>query len=102
MDDTNIRSWASRLKSYIPTFGKREKMANEDKFVVTDTIVDRYANKRVLQKTLLAFKFPKGAIKMRATAGNGFELQLPRKLTAEEVEEIRAAFKKASEENSED
>lgn len=65
MDDTNIRSWASRLKSYIPTFGKRDKMAETEEFVATDTIIDRYADKKVLQKTLLGFKFPKDTIKVK-------------------------------------
>ncbi|KAK1508844.1 hypothetical protein CABS01_08074 [Colletotrichum abscissum] len=102
MDDTNIRSWASRLKSYIPTFGKRDKMANTEEFIATDTIIDRYADVKVLQKTLLRFKFPKETIKVKATKADCLKVQLPRKLTPEEIENVHAALKKAKEVDSEE
>ncbi|KXH43893.1 hypothetical protein CSAL01_01809 [Colletotrichum salicis] len=102
MDNTNIRSWASWLKSYIPAFGRREKMPNPGEFVATDKIMNRYADKKVLQKTLLSFKFPKDTIKMKATKADCVEVQLPRKLTPEEMEKVHAALKKAKDEDSEE
>ncbi|KAF4784124.1 hypothetical protein HER10_EVM0004449 [Colletotrichum scovillei] len=96
MDDTNIRSWASRLKSYIPGFSNRQKMAETNAFAATDKIVNRYADTKVLQKTLLGFGFPKDTIKIKATKAGLLEVQLPRKLTPEEMEKIHADLKKAA------
>ncbi|KAK1528640.1 uncharacterized protein CCOS01_06474 [Colletotrichum costaricense] len=96
MDDTTIRSWASRLKSYIPGFSNRQKMATTSEFVATDRIVSRYANTKVLQKTLLGFGFSKDTIKIKATKAELLEVQLPRKLKPEEMEKTVADLKKAA------
>ncbi|KAL2878760.1 hypothetical protein SGCOL_005986 [Colletotrichum sp. CLE4] len=77
-------------------------MDNTGKFVATDKIIDRYADTKVLQQTLLSFKFPKNTIKMKATKVDCVEVHLPRKLTPEEMEKVHVDLKKAKEEHDDE
>nr|XP_036582706.1 uncharacterized protein CTRU02_07259 [Colletotrichum truncatum]KAF6791497.1 hypothetical protein CTRU02_07259 [Colletotrichum truncatum] len=55
----------------------------------------RYGDTSVLQNSLIGFGFRERDIRLMATKENGFEVQLPRKLTPGEMEEIHHAFQMA-------
>ncbi|KXH29531.1 hypothetical protein CSIM01_06264 [Colletotrichum simmondsii] len=98
MDVNDRQSLITRLKNSVPLlFRKRQTMSKPEEFRATDTITHHYADADVLKRMLVRFKFAEKTIKIRATKAKGFEVQLPRRLTAEEKEEILTEFEEEAE-----
>ncbi|KAK1454900.1 hypothetical protein CMEL01_03660 [Colletotrichum melonis] len=93
MDVEDRQSLITRLKNSVPLlFRKRPEMSKPEEFRATDVVTHRYAKLAVLKKKLIEFKIPEKEIRIRATKKNGLEMQLPRPLTENELENIHTAF----------
>jgi len=89
MKRPTTRPWVYRLADWIPGF-KSTRGTMAQPFHVTAAIDHRYADDDILREILRSppINFMPKDIKIRSTKGNGYELDLPRKLQDVETDEV--------------